>query len=162
MSDITILYRHFDVNSALLYVGISCNPFERTKSHTESLWFSDIANITLEHFPNRSVALKAEKAAIKTEFPKYNIHHNIARESLVPLYEEEKPKTFDTDDWTTVSEFAALVGRKSPWIMHYLHNGSLRRMRFGNQWFIHRSCLNTWPPPKKKLGPISKKHKTKE
>lgn len=153
MVEKTALYRHFDENGVLLYIGISCNPFERTSSHERSAWFYEIASITIKYFSTRSLALKAEKDSIKNENPRYNSQHV----NIPHLFDEEMPKTFNTDDWLVVSDFADRVGRKPSWITHYLHNGTLRRMRFGNQWFIHISMLDCWPPPKKKMGKIKTK-----
>lgn len=59
---------------------------------------------------------------------------------------------FDTDEWLTVASFAEKVGRRPSWITHYLHNGTLKTIRLGRQWFIHIDCLKTWPPKSKKLG----------
>lgn len=69
------LYRHFDADGALLYVGISFRPLIRTKQHSAvSGWTDQIANITIEYFPNRREAMVAEVMAVQTEGPRYNIH----------------------------------------------------------------------------------------
>lgn len=69
----TTLYRHFDASGALLYVGISLSVLDRLTAHRASRWHSDIAAVTLEHFPTREAALDAEAEAITNENPKYNI-----------------------------------------------------------------------------------------
>lgn len=70
----TILYRYFDNDANLLYVGITKNQFKRFSAHaSKALWVSQINYATFEHFDTRSDALDAEAEAIRTENPKYNI-----------------------------------------------------------------------------------------
>lgn len=72
----TILYRHFDKQGRLLYVGISLGVLHRTSRHKAgSSWFDQIATITLEHFPNKANASAAEKRAIRDECPAHNRLH---------------------------------------------------------------------------------------
>ncbi len=67
------LYRFFNANHELLYVGITNNPFNRFSGHSKDKnWFNEIAYSTFEHYPNRLAVDKAETAAIKAEKPKYN------------------------------------------------------------------------------------------
>ena len=48
--------------------------FARITQHKrDKEWFSEISNITVEHFDTREKALDAEAKAIKTENPKYNL-----------------------------------------------------------------------------------------
>jgi excinuclease UvrABC nuclease subunit len=68
------LYRHFDKDGNLLYVGVSLNAIERTISHRDkSHWYQDIARIEIEWLHSRSAAYYAEKKAIQSEHPRYNI-----------------------------------------------------------------------------------------
>ena len=70
----TYLYRHYDGNDNLLYVGISLSPRHRTKSHKkESHWFDDVRKIIIEKHESRFDAKKSEFQAIQKEKPKYNI-----------------------------------------------------------------------------------------
>lgn len=76
MSDRTALYRHIDAAGALLYVGISLQPFKRLDQHGgQSHWFRQIASVTVEYFDTRTEAMAAEKEAIKVERPRHNIIH---------------------------------------------------------------------------------------
>jgi excisionase family DNA binding protein len=73
-SDPTCLYRHFDADGALLYVGVSLSAIARLCQHrAESGWFGRITTVTLQWFPNRSQALAAETAAIRSEHPLHNV-----------------------------------------------------------------------------------------
>jgi excinuclease UvrABC nuclease subunit len=74
MEQTTHLYRHFNKNGDLLYVGISNNALSRLSQHKNNAsWFDNISRIEMESHPNREAALKAEKVAIRTEKPFFNI-----------------------------------------------------------------------------------------
>lgn len=67
------LYRHFDIDRRLLYVGVSLATLMRTRGHRQkSPWFSQVVYITIERFETRALALAAERAAVKAERPRYN------------------------------------------------------------------------------------------
>lgn len=73
----TSLYRHFNKNGDLLYVGVSLSALNRLGQHKEhSHWFESISRVTIEHYKTREEALTAEKNAIKNENPKHNIRNN--------------------------------------------------------------------------------------
>ena len=67
------LYRYFDENDDLLYVGISKNPVSRIQQHATNDWIRRVRHIELEWFDTRSEALAAELIAIERERPEYNI-----------------------------------------------------------------------------------------
>ena len=84
-----ILYRYFDENDRLLYVGITKNQFSRLQSHAMSAkWFGLIHKATFRHFTSREDVKRAELKAIATENPLFNIqgispsHPGADRESL--------------------------------------------------------------------------------
>lgn len=73
----TVLYRYYDTEDVLLYVGISANMPGRLDSHeTDSTWMDFAARSTLEHFGDRADAEAAEQAAIEADRPLFNILHN--------------------------------------------------------------------------------------
>jgi predicted GIY-YIG superfamily endonuclease len=70
------LYRFFDAKGSLLYVGISLNPGARWKQHrADKPWWTEVANVTVEHHPDRQSVMDAEREAIKRERPRYNRLH---------------------------------------------------------------------------------------
>jgi hypothetical protein len=74
------LYRFWDSAGRLLYVGISVNPLSRFDQHrAEKPWWDDIASVTIERYPNRSEVLDAEREAIRSEKPAFNVTHNTSR-----------------------------------------------------------------------------------
>lgn len=74
MSDRTELYRHFDKAGNLLYVGISLSTAKRMGEHrNKSAWWGKVVSISIERFPTRAAALKAERQAVQTEHPRHNV-----------------------------------------------------------------------------------------
>jgi hypothetical protein len=74
------LYRHFDPNGELLYVGVSLHALNRQNQHfKEAEWQKSIYQIVIEPFETREQGLAAEELAIRTEFPKFNSTHNKRR-----------------------------------------------------------------------------------
>lgn len=71
-SERTALYRHFDAEGVLLYVGISRSAAARLASHEQSNWDQQIARVDVQWFENRAAALRAERKAIATEKPRHN------------------------------------------------------------------------------------------
>lgn len=67
------LYRHYDKDGKLLYVGVSNNFEFRTQSHRyTSVWYEQIVRFTVDIYEDRKSVLKAEDLAIKNEEPLYN------------------------------------------------------------------------------------------
>lgn len=68
------LYRHFDANGELLYVGISLNALARfAKGHRQTAdWFLLISRIEIQNLATREEAIAAESEAIHREHPKFN------------------------------------------------------------------------------------------
>lgn len=94
----TALYRHYDKDGVLLYVGISMRVMERLSQHTQdtnrSYWFDQIAIQTIEWFETRAEAIEAERWAIINEKPLYNKQHqpeNGNKRSTLPEADEERP-----------------------------------------------------------------------
>lgn len=74
MEKLTTLYRFFDENDTLLYVGITIFMPQRARQHAKnSEWHRFATRAELEHFESREEALQAESIAIRTERPAYNI-----------------------------------------------------------------------------------------
>lgn len=76
----TSVYRHFDADGQLLYIGCSINPLQRLESHKQqSDWFDSIATVTIENYRTHSEALAIEASAILGEQPLYNKVHKKKR-----------------------------------------------------------------------------------
>ena len=68
------VYRHYDANEILLYVGVSKDHLRRLSQHHDTArWYDQIAVVTVETFQNRQEAEEAEDRIIERELPIYNI-----------------------------------------------------------------------------------------
>lgn len=68
------LYRHFDADDNLLYVGVSISILNRIRGHrSNSHWFDRIAKITIQNFNTKEEMYEAEKYAILNEKPLCNV-----------------------------------------------------------------------------------------
>lgn len=81
----TDLYRFFDIDDRLLYVGISINAAVRASQHREEKsWWPDVDRMVVDHLDiDRSEALKVEKQVIIAEKPLHNVTHNQRPVSVV-------------------------------------------------------------------------------
>jgi hypothetical protein len=76
------LYRLYDAEDQLLYVGISWSAIVRMAQHkAEKPWFGDVARIEIVITKSRSEAQHLELQAIRDEWPLYNKQHNTNRMS---------------------------------------------------------------------------------
>jgi predicted GIY-YIG superfamily endonuclease len=87
------VYRLWDADGALLYVGISKTLVQRLTQHDQSQpWADEVASVTAKRYPNRDKARAAEIEAIQTESPRYNIRDRAKRpdyaQSLAALWDE--------------------------------------------------------------------------
>lgn len=74
----TALYRLFDADGALLYVGIGHTPEVRWKQHARTKdWWHLVAEKTTSWYDTRILATNAETNAIRTEKPRFNITHAV-------------------------------------------------------------------------------------
>lgn len=67
------VYRFFDRDGALLYVGIAWNPGRRWERHKrESPWFGKARSARVDVYSSEKEALTAERFAIRDEKPLHN------------------------------------------------------------------------------------------
>lgn len=68
-----VVYRFYDAEPLLLYVGISNSPTSRFKSHSRKApWWPDIARVRIVWCSSRKQALREEARVIRTEGPIWN------------------------------------------------------------------------------------------
>jgi len=73
----TWVYRYFDADGGLLYIGVAFDVLKRAEGHRRHAeWWPLAATYTEELFPTRTAALAAEAEAIRTEHPLFNVVHN--------------------------------------------------------------------------------------
>jgi len=85
------LYRHYDANGVLLYIGITYQQSLRDAGHRAmSAWVALAHRSESQWFPARADALAAEVTAIQVEVPIFNREHVLdGRERRVLDYLEE-------------------------------------------------------------------------
>ena len=80
------IYRHFDSEGNLLYIGVSLSALNRLQTHRDKAdWRHDITKVVIKKFPDRESALKAEKLAIQKEHPRFNRTWNVARKKTTKV-----------------------------------------------------------------------------
>lgn len=68
------VYRAFNADDELLYVGITASPAGRFSQHNSVTdWWPEVAVLRIEHFDSREEAMIAENNAINTESPRHNV-----------------------------------------------------------------------------------------
>lgn len=114
----TSLYRYFDKDGQLLYVGITKSLFNRQDQHSRTQpWWNDVASATFEHFDDRDIALAFEEQAIYSEWPLYNKAGNTidinGRNHLLAIIDsqlyDDAHKTIAQNVNEVLSEIAHLV-----------------------------------------------------
>jgi hypothetical protein len=72
----TALYRFYNADGALLYVGITENTVQRWRGHaSEKPWWPEVVRKTVDWFDDRATAEVNERVAIRSEDPRYNVRH---------------------------------------------------------------------------------------
>jgi len=93
----TAVYRFFDAESQLLYVGITSSPRARFFQHRNSAaWWgeADHERTTIQWYGSRIEAVSVEAAAIRDEKPRFNISgtRSCAGRDLLGLSEDAQEK----------------------------------------------------------------------
>jgi hypothetical protein len=93
------VYRMYDPDGALLYVGCTSNVGHRLNQHRwHQDWWEQVATVSLEHFADPRTAFAAEWQAINDEHPRFN---NATSDSMRRAYAErvERKRLLDhTED----------------------------------------------------------------
>jgi len=71
-----VVYRCFDWEGSLLYIGASSDLYKRWRVHVNRTpWFREVEKIAIKIYPNRWVAFAEENKAIQAERPRYNVRN---------------------------------------------------------------------------------------
>ena len=137
----TQLYRHFDKENKLLYIGISLSTFARLSQHKDhSEWFKQINRVSIEHFENREEAMAAERKAIKSENPMFNIamkktmaeirkEDEAQRNRLYDIAQKEKKevvkKVIDYHVAYSIDQVIKMLGITQAEMLKHISNGNI-------------------------------------
>lgn len=118
----TALYRLYDADDKLLYLGISWNPDARMEDHAKHKhWVHLVARRTVEWYPDRPTALAAEAAATAVEKP---LHDSSWRKSRAV----DKPQWLDPEGQKRVEdELAAEIEQGRHWLGKVLMSGAVAK-----------------------------------
>ena len=73
----TSVYRYYDTDDVLIYVGITGRGVARNIEHNKSKeWWPHVARQEIDHFATREEALAEERRLIGTHLPPFNRQHN--------------------------------------------------------------------------------------
>jgi excisionase family DNA binding protein len=162
---VTTLYRFYDADGRLLYIGISGNPGRRFDQHAqEKNWWVLVARSTMEHFPGRRAAERAEAAAIVREQPLFNIAGSLPNPNgptgdpgVVPATTHPDPslRLAAIDERIgaerlafPVDEAAEVLGQPPAYVHELIASGEIRHIRIGRAVMIPRSELLTCAHPR--------------
>ncbi|MFE9286691.1 GIY-YIG nuclease family protein [Streptomyces olivaceus] len=113
----TALYRLYDIDDRLLYIGIAVDPETRLRVHSrEKTWWPMVAQRSIEWFADRPAAEAAERSAIVTEKPVHNVSHSTTRKrgDAIREYRSPYPKPrqvrIATQRWGEFGRVARLGG----------------------------------------------------
>ena len=122
----TALYRLYDDDGVLLYIGIAFSPEARWKDHTRKPWWHLVAKKAVEWYDTRLLALEAEARAVESERPVYNVL-GVSQPMPVPTGKPSRAQgqaVFRCDDktWTEFGRACKAIGlgRASAIRMHII------------------------------------------
>lgn len=150
------LYRFFNDDDELLYIGITLNVSSRFRGHArDKPWWTEVHRITLEHYADRPTVLVAEAAAIRAEKPRYNVAHNPG-----PRYQpaQVKPRPLTVEQMTPEQFANYMLDRHprvhGPWPVpedrwcsvcgQVLAAPVASFRRHGEIRVVHRDCRDRW------------------
>lgn len=85
--DPTSVYKYYDRNNLLLYVGITRRGTQRNREHDATkIWWRFVVRQEVEHHPHRMAALQREKHLIRKFRPPFNKQHNPFHAETSALY----------------------------------------------------------------------------
>lgn len=118
----TALYRLYDTDDELLYLGVSFNPDARWEQHrNEKHWAHLVVRKAVEWYPTRPAALVAEAEATAVEKP---LHDSSWRKTQAG----DKPEWLDPEGRQAVVDgLAAEIERGQHWIGKVLMSGAVAK-----------------------------------
>jgi predicted GIY-YIG superfamily endonuclease len=137
------LYRCYDADGVLLYVGCTSEPKKRLATHRRgdrgaSRWLAVTmvrSEVDCDIYPNRDSGLEAEAEAIEIERPVFNFQHNIrsgrwgwqAAHYLV----DHGHLQLALDTACTCWRESKSLGKCDPWCYAHVSEGALEVFRVG-------------------------------
>lgn len=125
------VYRIYDAEARLIYVGITSRGIARLDTHAQNgTWGKDVVLVGVEHFPTRADALAREAALIREFRPK---HNTVGSAPLPPA-----------EGLLSVQEVADLIQMSPAFIRKAINVGELAAVRHGRTSWIARAEFDRW------------------
>ena len=119
----TAVYRHYDADGQLLYVGISSRPLRRGYEHSISAHWAERVSVTKqEWFESRAEAAAAERKAIRAERPIANQRGGNASSNQITIL---------LDSWPSRKQLANEIGARTQQVHKWAKFG-----RIPSQWML--------------------------
>jgi excisionase family DNA binding protein len=122
------LYRMYNSLGQLLYIGITTrgNAGRFHEHARDKPWWKEVHSINCQHFTTAHATERAERLAIQTERPKYNVTHNGGRSTPEPVVAVGTP-----GELITIQEAAARLGCHPATVRRRIAEGVIEGHRFG-------------------------------
>lgn len=135
-----VLYRFYDEDGSLLYIGITLDLPARMRAHRgDKPWWTEVYRIEIEHFDSRPEVDRAERESILNERPKYNVMYNKA-----PAF---APGSFSDPlipDLVSLAEAARILGRAKQGVHRAALKGQIKCQRLDGgdgAWVFYRPYI---------------------
>lgn len=130
------VYKAYNDEDELLYVGYTGVGRARIIAHNSAAWGPDVARFEIEHLPLRGLALERERELIKSDRPLANVIHR-APEPL-PLREPR------SDGLYWAEEVAEFVNFSMATIGRVIKDGELEAEVEDGTWVVTPEALTRW------------------
>ena len=160
------LYRFYDANGVLLYVGITHDPEARWGHHARNKhWWRRVARIDVEHLDSRTLVADAEKAAILAERPVHNFVYNADGlpdpESLdrYPTDPQHFARRCEQCSGTALQEPAGTTWQKGSLLATYrCQRDHTWAVNWGDAMVVIRDCSCSWcsDPKRRRLEVVGR------
>lgn len=112
-----VVYRMYDADDTLVYVGSSSNLGKRLNDHEFAGYFPRVTHIRVNHYRNMAAALRAERRAFHEEKPEVNTNVPPSVASGMPIhfttYQVLRDYVEEHEYAPSVDELRQLLGLKS-------------------------------------------------
>ena len=109
----TSVYRYYDLNGLLLYVGITSRGISRNREHnTTKEWWGYVTRQVVDHYATRAEALDVERVLIRSFRPPFNAQHNPSHDQDKRAYLAFAAAGGGTVPYVSFAELFSKQGRK--------------------------------------------------
>lgn len=130
-----VVYRAYDADDWLLYVGCTSDVDKRMANHrSRSEWYQHMDTFSVSKPMHEHVAFAVERQAITAEAPAFNVMHNFSR--IFSQYEDEGQ--------LTLREAAKFVSVSVSTLRRFILAGDIPSMWVDGHCIVTRNALVEW------------------